>query len=114
MCGAHADVLESLSTAVAIFDADGKLRFYNSEYSKQFGLDEEFLTSEPTLGEVLEALRERRRMPEYADFPKYKRELMRELIRPDRIRWRSCCICPTVDPAHGGRAPSARRRHHQL
>ncbi|MFM9842251.1 MAG: ATP-binding protein [Dongiaceae bacterium] len=77
---AHADVLESLSTAVAIFNADGKLRFYNSEYSKQFGLEEEFLTSEPTLNEVLEALRERRRIPEYADFPKYKRELMRELF----------------------------------
>ena len=77
---AHADVLESLSTAVAIFNADGKLRFHNSEYSKQFGLEEEFLTSEPTLNEVLEALRERRRIPEYADFPKYKRELMRELF----------------------------------
>jgi signal transduction histidine kinase len=77
---AHADVLESLSTAVAIFNADGKLRFHNSEYAKQFGLEEEFLTSEPTLNEVLEALRERRRIPEYADFPKYKRELMRELF----------------------------------
>ena len=77
---AHGDVLESLSTAVAIFNADGKLRFLNNEYFKQFGLEEEFLTSEPTLDEVLEALRERRRIPEYADFPKYKRELMRELF----------------------------------
>ncbi|HEY7688174.1 MAG TPA: PAS-domain containing protein, partial [Dongiaceae bacterium] len=77
---AHADVLESLSAAIAIFNADGKLRFHNNEYTKQFGLDEEFLASEPTLNEVLEALRERRRIPEYADFPKYKRELMRELF----------------------------------
>src|SRR5262245_44111204 len=77
---AHADVLESLSAAIAIFNADGKLRFHNNEYSKQFGLDEDFLNSEPTLNEVLEALRERRRIPEYADFPKYKRELMRELF----------------------------------
>jgi len=77
---AHADVLESLSAAIAIFNADGKLRFHNNEYSKQFGLEDDFLNSEPTLNEVLEALRERRRIPEYADFPKYKRELMRELF----------------------------------
>jgi signal transduction histidine kinase len=77
---AHAEVLESLSTAVAIFGADGRLRFHNSEYNKQFGFDDEFLGGEPTLGEILEALRERRRIPEYADFPKYKRELTRELF----------------------------------
>src|SRR5215468_3326822 len=57
--GAHGDVLESLSTSIVIFGPDQRLKFFNNEYVKQFGLDENFLESEPLLGEVLEALRER-------------------------------------------------------
>jgi signal transduction histidine kinase len=77
---AHAEVLENLATSIVIFGSDGRLKFFNSEYMKQFDLEEEFLRTEPTLGEVLEVLRERRRIPEHADFPRYKRELVRELM----------------------------------
>ncbi|HEY2967180.1 MAG TPA: ATP-binding protein, partial [Casimicrobiaceae bacterium] len=52
----------------------------NNEYVKQFGLDEDFLESEPLLGEVLEALRERRKLPEQLDMPRYKKEIARELM----------------------------------
>ncbi|MGH6933820.1 MAG: PAS-domain containing protein [Dongiaceae bacterium] len=77
---AHGEVLENLATSIVIFGSDGRLKFFNSEYMKQFDLEEEFLRTEPTLGEVLEVLRERRRIPEHADFPRYKRELVRELM----------------------------------
>jgi signal transduction histidine kinase len=78
--GAHGDVLESLSTSIVIFGPDQRLKFFNNEYVKQFGLDEDFLESEPLLGEVLEALRERRKLPEQLDMPRYKRETARELM----------------------------------
>ncbi len=77
---AHAQVLESLSTSIVIFGSDGRLKFFNNEYVKQFDLDEDFLHGEPSMSEVLEALRERRRVPEHADFPRYKREVMRDLL----------------------------------
>src|SRR5262245_9349966 len=78
--GAHGDVLESLSTSIVIFGPDQRLKFFNNEYVKQFGLDEDFLESEFMLGEVLEALRERRKLPEQLDMPRYKREIARELM----------------------------------
>jgi signal transduction histidine kinase len=78
--GAHADVLESLSTSIVIFGPDQRLKFFNNEYVKQFGLDESFLEGEPLLGEVLEALRERRKLPEQLDMPRYKRETARQLM----------------------------------
>ena len=39
-------------------------------------LDERWLDSLPTMGEVLEDLRERRRLPEHADFPAFKKDQM--------------------------------------
>jgi len=78
--GAHGDVLESLSTSIVIFGPDQRLKFFNNEYVKQFGLDEDFLEGEPMLGEVLEALRERRKLPEQLDMPRYKKDTARQLM----------------------------------
>ncbi|MFQ5773740.1 MAG: PAS-domain containing protein [Kiloniellaceae bacterium] len=76
---AHADVLENLGSAIAIFGPDLRLRFFNSAYAHLWGLDEDFLHTEPALGAILEALREARRLPEHANFPEYKREWIRSL-----------------------------------
>lgn len=80
---AHADVLENLGTAIVIYGPDLRLKFYNGAYAELWGLEEAFLDSEPHLADVLEALRERRRLPEQSDFPAYKRDCqqrMRDLI----------------------------------
>ncbi len=70
---AHAEVLEALNTAIAIYAANTRLIFFNSEFVKLFRLDEKWLATEPTLNEVLEAQREKRRLPEQADWRAYKR-----------------------------------------
>ncbi len=70
---AHGEVLEHLKSAIAIFGPDRRLKFYNFGYVTLWGLDEEWLDAGPTLGEVLEHLRERRIFPEFADFQTYKR-----------------------------------------
>lgn len=82
---AHAEVLESLGSGIAIFGADMRLKFFNNAYARMFSLDEAFLSGEPHLGDVLESLRERRRLPEQQDFPAYKQEKIRAystLIEP--------------------------------
>src|SRR3546814_10539860 len=70
---AHAEVLEKLKSAIAIFGPDKRLKFFNQAYVSLWNFEESWLESEPTLAELLEDLRERRRLPEYADFPAHKR-----------------------------------------
>jgi signal transduction histidine kinase/PAS domain-containing protein len=73
---AHADLLESSSSAMAIYGLDTKLKFYNNAFVKLWGFSEKFLNSNPTYGEVLETLREKRKLPEQADFKKFRNEQM--------------------------------------
>ncbi|MDZ5646893.1 sensor histidine kinase [Nitrospirillum sp. BR 11828] len=73
---AHGDVLEHLGSAIAIYGADTKLKFHNRSYARLWGLDEPWLATEPTYGEVLEDLRSRRRLQEEVDFPRWKRGQM--------------------------------------
>ena len=65
-------LLEQLSTAIGIFDADQRLEFYNSAYSELWGLEGGWLNTRPTLGEIMEKLREIRRLPEQSDFRRFK------------------------------------------
>lgn len=68
----HAEVLERLGTAIAIFGPDTRLRFYNTAYARLWRLDADWLDQEPTYGAVLETLRMRRLLPEVADYPAFK------------------------------------------
>lgn len=68
LAGAHKDVLEQLRTAIAIFDGNTRLEFYNSAYEQLWGLDGKFLNGSPRLVDILDRLRETRRLPEQADF----------------------------------------------
>ena len=74
---AHGEVLENLATAIAIYGADQRLKFFNTAFAQLWKLDENWLRGEPGYGEVLEALREKRRLPEYADFPAFKRQRLK-------------------------------------
>ncbi|MFQ5765673.1 MAG: ATP-binding protein, partial [Rhodospirillales bacterium] len=65
-------VLETLETAVAIFDSGAELRFFNAAYARLWDLDAEWLETGPGLGEVLERLRDQRKLPEVADFREFK------------------------------------------
>lgn len=71
---AQNQVLETLNTAIAIFDADTKLIFFNRACAQLWDIEAGWLKTEPPYAEVLERLRERRKLPEVADFPVYKGE----------------------------------------
>jgi signal transduction histidine kinase len=71
---ANHEVLQNVSTAIAIYGADKRLEIYNRPYAQLWHLDESWLDTHPHFGEVLEAKRERRRLPEQADFQAFKQE----------------------------------------
>jgi len=68
------ELLRALNTGIAIFNPKTQLTFYNEAFTALFPLEDVFLDDKPTLGEVMEALREKRRLPEQADFKTYKKQ----------------------------------------
>jgi signal transduction histidine kinase len=71
---AHGGVLENIHAAVAIYGPDKRLKFCNSAFAVLWGIETDWLASGPSLDELLERLRERRRIPEFADFRVFKRQ----------------------------------------
>ncbi|MCC3860272.1 sensor histidine kinase [Pseudemcibacter aquimaris] len=74
----YAETLDKFSTAVAIFDRDMRLEYYNKAYIRLWGLPESLLFSHPDYGEILEALREARKLPEQANFPAWKKKQLED------------------------------------
>lgn len=70
---AQQSLLENLSTGIGVFGADTRLQFFNRAYVQISGSQEAWLSTHPTLSEILEDMRAHRRLPEYSDFPAYKR-----------------------------------------
>lgn len=82
---AHSDLLESSSSAIAIYGKNMKLKFFNNAFVKLWDLEEKWLNSNPTYSEILEKLREKRKLPEQADFAKFRSEqlkLFKNLLDP--------------------------------
>jgi signal transduction histidine kinase len=70
---AHAATLDTLQTAVAIFGPDQKLSFYNKAFVRLWGLPEGWLDKHPSEGEILDRLRDGRKLPEQRDYQAWKR-----------------------------------------
>ncbi|MDO8607935.1 MAG: PAS-domain containing protein [Phaeospirillum sp.] len=77
---AHAEVLEHLATAIAIFSTDTRLTFFNTAFTRLWRLENDWLAAQPTYGAVLDALRERRLLPEVADYRAYKEDELKRFI----------------------------------
>jgi signal transduction histidine kinase len=69
----HEEILHKLGTAIAIYDADERLKFFNHAFVHLWQQDETWLRTGPTMGEMLEDLRDKRKLPETGDFPAFKR-----------------------------------------
>ena len=68
------DSMDSLSIAVAIFTHDRKLVHCNHAYAQLWELSGTWLDTHPTEDEILERLREARRLPERRDFQSWRRD----------------------------------------
>ena len=69
---AQEDMIEHIPFAVATFDADRKLASFNSAYAEMWELPRTWLESRPSYGDILDRLRDRRRLPEQRSFPEWK------------------------------------------
>lgn len=69
---AHDETLDHLADAVAIFSGSQRLIFHNTAFRNLFALDEQWLDERPEHGALLDHLRERHRLPEQADYQKWK------------------------------------------
>ncbi len=87
---AHDETLNRLKTAVAIFGPDMRLAFHNRAYLDLWRLDPAALEGKPSEAEILDRLREARRLPEernFAAFKKARAELYRSVTEPQEEYW---------------------------
>jgi len=64
---------DRLATAFAVFDAEQRLTHFNQAYVELWQLDPEWLATHPRDGEILDRLRQARRLPEKADYRQWKK-----------------------------------------
>lgn len=77
---AQSEVMERLATAIAIFSTDTKLTFFNTAFTRLWRLERDWLAAQPTYGSVLDSLRDRRLLPESADYRAYKEDELKRFI----------------------------------
>lgn len=64
---------DKLATAFAVFDAAQRLAHFNQAYVDLWQLDPNWLATHPRDGEILDRLRQSRRLPEKADYRDWKK-----------------------------------------
>ncbi len=72
----HADTLDQLTTPVAIFDEQQKLRFFNQAFQKLWDLDAGFLDSAPDNALLLDRLRSEGKLAEQPEWRRWKENLL--------------------------------------
>ncbi len=85
----HADTLDRLNTAVAIFDANQKLLFFNQAFQKLWELDHGFLGSRPDHTLLLDRLRSTGKLAEQPEWRRWKENLLSvyRAIEPQEHLW---------------------------
>lgn len=72
----HAETLDQLSTAVAIFDPEMKLQFFNQAFIKLWSLDTAFLESHPSNTLLFDRLRSAGKLPEQPEWRRWKDSML--------------------------------------
>lgn len=67
------EVMENATSAMALFDGGRKLVRYNQAYMRLWGLEENVLSTKPRYEEILEHLREHRKLPEQENFAQFRK-----------------------------------------
>lgn len=85
----HADTLNQLTTAVAIFDAQEKLGFFNQAFQKLWDLDSAFLDSAPDNALLLDRLRSAGKIAEQPEWRRWKDNLLSayRAVEPQEHWW---------------------------
>ncbi len=68
----HSRMLDQMATAVAIFDKSQRLIFHNNSFQQLWQLDPGKLEGNPSNGDVLDAMRDGKLLPEHPDWRKWR------------------------------------------
>jgi PAS domain-containing protein len=68
-----ARMIDQLPVAVAAFDASRKLTRYNSAFARLWDLPDAWLAAHPSLGDILNHLRDKRLIPEQRNFAEWRK-----------------------------------------
>ena len=79
----HASTLNKITGGIATYGTDQKLAFYNSAFAQLWGLDSKWLDTRPSHGEILDRLREERKLPEQANYRTWKKEQLASYERTE-------------------------------
>jgi len=82
---AHERTLDRVATGVAIFTSDQRLAFNNEGFRKLWGFDPAWLETRPRLGELFDHLRQKRQLPEQADYRKWRDDQLKAFETQDSI-----------------------------
>ena len=85
----HAETLDQLSTAVAIFDPDMKLQFFNQAFVSLWSLDTAWLETHPSNTLLFDRLRSEGKLPEQPEWRKWKDSLLSayRAVEPEEHMW---------------------------
>lgn len=108
MVEAHRRTLDQLPTAVAIFNAERRLSFYNAAYATLWGFGPDILEDRPSDASLLERLRAARKLPEQVNFRQWIGQLHESYraIEPREHLWhlpdgRTLRVITTPNPEGG-------------
>ncbi len=88
LIAAHTKTLNRVSTAIAIFNGKQRLTFCNQAYVDLWSLDQNWLDTGPTEGEILDHLSTMRLLPEEADYRAWKAaQLEMYRLQENREEW---------------------------
>lgn len=85
----HSETLDQLTTAVAIFDEDKKLRFFNHAFQELWNLEIAFLESAPDNNLVLDRLRSDGKLAEQPEWRRWKESVLSayRAVEPQEHWW---------------------------
>lgn len=78
---AQRETLDRLSTPVAIFGAERQLLFHNGAFARLFRIDPLWLAAQPSYSDVLDAMRNNRRLHERADYQAWKQKELEQMAK---------------------------------
>ncbi len=83
---AHDETLNHVADAVAIFGADRTLTFYNKAFRDMWDIEESYLMDRPKHSQLLDRLREQRKLPVRGDFASWRAEELSYYIDIDGVK----------------------------
>jgi signal transduction histidine kinase len=73
---AEKQTLDYIQSAIALFDDNRHLTYYNKAYQDLFNLSDDLLSQKPSHSAILDAMRAGRLLPEQADFKQWKAKIL--------------------------------------